>query len=267
MKTGCMIAIAIALAAAPTPTVRAQSADAAPTYDEHLDAGLAHYEARRYAEAARSFRAAFDLRPEPDLMYNVARSLERSLEREDAIAAYDQFLTLSGTTSEMRARARDARDSLRRELNAMNAPDPVVPDPVDDPEPVDTGATGEVQHPDPPLPEEPSSPLRPVGWSLLGVGAAAAIAGGVFGGLALSANSDFDDATDRDEQVRLRDDVNQYALLADVLVGGGVALAVVGIVLVVLGKSDLDETNTQASLEIAPVVGAQELGLTLRGAF
>ncbi len=153
-------------------------------YDAHLDAGLAHYEARRYAEAAASFRAAFDRRPEPDLMYNVARSLERALAREDAIAAYDQFLQLPGTTSEMRARARDARDSLRRELEAIRAPDPVVPDP----EPVQPTA---VQRPDPPLPEPPSSPLRPVAWSLPGLGAAAAIVRALFVGLALSANADF----------------------------------------------------------------------------
>lgn len=236
-------------------------------YQTHLEAGLEAYEGRRYQEAATEFEAAYAIRPEPDLKYNIARSYERALMREEAIAAYEAFLQLPGTTSEMRSRAIAARDSLRAELNAMRAPDP-QPDPPDgdgdgDGD-TDTDPGNQVTPIQPP-PPEPSSGLRTAGIALLAVGAAAAIGGGVCGGLALSANSDFEDATEREDQIRLKDDVDRFALLADVLVGAGVAFAVTGVVLMIVGGSSDDDE--QAPVAVAPSVGPGGAALHLRASF
>lgn len=233
----------------------ASTARAQDEYQTHLDAGLRHYEAREYAEAAAEFEAAFAIRPEPDLLYNTARSYERAVMREEAIAAYDRFLALPGTTSEMRQRALNARNSLQSELRAMQTPEPQAPERDAAPTPEPTP---------PPPPPEPSA-LRPTGFALLGIGAATAIVGGVFGGLALASNADFEDATDREEQIALRDDVNRQALLADVLVGVGVATAVVGVVLVILGKPAANDDV--ASTTVTPTVGRQGAGLQLRTSF
>ncbi|MCA9615351.1 MAG: hypothetical protein KC586_21495 [Myxococcales bacterium] len=248
-----------AICAALLLTVFASPVWAQDEFQTHLDAGLQHYEAREYAQAAAEFQAAFDLRPEPDLLYNVARSYERAVMRAEAIAAYDRFLELPGTTSEMRQRALGARNSLesevraleRRESDANAATNEETTEPTPQPTPT------------PPPPEEPSA-LRPVGFAMLGVGAAAAIVGGVFGGLALKANSDFEDATGRAEQIELRDDVNRNALLADVLVGVGAATAVVGVVLIVLGKSG---TNDASATRVTPTFGRDGVGVQLRASF
>ena len=105
------------------PDLRADEAtvDREAEFQAQLDAGLAHYEERRYAEAAAAFEAAYAIRAEPELAYNIARSYERAVMREEAIAAYDRFLGLPGTTSEMRNRARSARSSLRAEVEALAA--------------------------------------------------------------------------------------------------------------------------------------------------
>ena len=79
-----------------------------------------------------------------------------------------------------------------------------------------------------------------IGWSLVGAGGAALIAGGVFGILALDTHGDFNDTPQNSPDLRdLQDTGNRDALIADVLYGVGGALAVGGVVtLLVLEFSD-----------------------------
>lgn len=254
-----VLVLVAAVAAALFPVSPASAQD---DFQTHLDAGLRHYESRQYADAAREFQAAFDIRPEPDLLYNVARSYERGVMRREAIDAYARFLELPGTTSEMRQRALAARNSLESELRAIEQRDQAQQTTTETETETPAESNDATTAPPPPPPEP--SPLRPTGFALIGVGAAVAVVGGVFGGLALSANSDFEDATDRAEQLELRDDVNRNALLADVFVGVGVGVAVVGVILAIVGKPD---TADQPSASITPTVGRDGAGLQLRTSF
>ena len=69
-----------------------------------------------------------------------------------------------------------------------------------------------------------------VGWSLVGTGAAALITGGVFGALALSKHSDFNDTPQNSPDLPdIQDDGKQNALIADVLYGVGGAMLAGGI--------------------------------------
>ena len=69
-----------------------------------------------------------------------------------------------------------------------------------------------------------------VGWSLVGAGGAALIAGGVFGILALDKHSELQDTPQNSPDVNdIQDDGNRNALVADVLFGVGGAVAAAGI--------------------------------------
>lgn len=236
--------------------------DAAPdAYQQYLDRGLSEYEAGRYETAAEAFQAAYAIRPEPELQYNAARSFERAVKREEAIAAYELFLELPGTTSDTRTRALQALASLRAEIEAMSAaertPDPIETDPVVD-----------APNSNPTVTEEPSSSSRggktTAGWVLIGTGAVSLIAGGVFGGLALASNSEFEDATVRSEQLELADEVNNNALAADVLLGVGLVFAVVGVVLIATDSGD-EEEDDSAHLRFSPSASPTGVGLMLSG--
>lgn len=241
---------------------RADGQDAADSFDAHLTTALEHYEARRYLEAVAEFRAAFAQQPEPDLQYNIARSLERGLQTEAAIEAYGVFLEMHGTTSEMRGRALTARSSLRAELEASALPAPTAGPPTSPAAPstpsLSTGSSSAA--------EVEGSSLVPVGWTLVVVGATTLATGAVFGGLAIASNNDFDDATVRADQVRLRDEVRQRALLSDVLIGVGLAIGVTGAIFVVLGGGR-DVPGEQGSVRVVPYAGVDGAGAALSSTF
>jgi tetratricopeptide (TPR) repeat protein len=183
-----------------------------------VDEGVVHYGARRYDEAVRAFEAAHALRPEPELVYNIARAHEKALRAAEAIAAYERFLATPGTTAALRAKALASLEALRAETEARaraerpREPAPAVAAPV--------------------VPPPPVAPGRTLEWTLLGAGAASAVAGAVFGGLALRDHRAFEDlkatgaARAALEPAAAR--VTRNALVADVLVGAGLLAAAAG---------------------------------------
>lgn len=240
--------------------VAAQDGASADEYQQHLDRGLSEYEAGRYETAAAAFQAAYAIRPEPELQYNAARSFERAVKREEAIVAYELFLELPGTTSDTRTRALHAVASLRAEIEAMSAAQP-APEPVAEVQPI-------VVPPEANTASEQTASGRggktTAGWVLIGTGAVSLVAGGVFGGLALASNSEFEDATSRPEQIELADEVNNNALAADVLLGVGIVVAVIGIVLVATDGGD-EEDEDSAHLQLSPSASPTGVGLMLSG--
>ena len=113
-----------------------------------------------------------------------------------------------------------------------------------------------VQRPPPPIDSQivaapPQAPSRVLEYSLIGLGAAAVVAGGVFAGLASAANDDFNAAkqqfpADAQRIDSLESDVDRNALLADTLIAGGLVTAGVGVLLFfVRGPSDDGGSLTQ----------------------
>lgn len=261
--------LALALSAPVTP-VAAQSGEAAGESDgfqDALDAALADYEGRRYEQAAAGFQAAFEIRAEPELMYNIARSYERALRREEAVTAYDRFLQLPGTTSEMRSRALTARNSLQAELAAMAGPAEPAPT-----EPVQAATTQESARRHGDASDDGGGgggDLAPVGWVLVGLGVAAIAVGAVFGGVALASNDEFNATTDRDDQLRLQSEVRRYALLTDILIGTGAGVTIAGIVFLIVDLASTSSSTERAEqeLELQPVVGPNLVGASLSGRF
>lgn len=97
------------------------------------------------------------------------------------------------------------------------------------------------------------------GWIVMGVGGAVLVGGAVTGGIALGTSGDLDDCrTDRtcertQKEADLADDVRSQALIGDVLIGTGAAIAAGGLVLYLL-SDDASEPG-QGSVTVSPTAG------------
>jgi len=58
----------------------------------HIKAAIAYYDEARYEDAAREMEAAYQLKPLPDLQYNLAQCYERLGKYTDAATAYETYL-------------------------------------------------------------------------------------------------------------------------------------------------------------------------------
>jgi len=141
------------------------------------------------------------------------------------------------------------------------APEPVAAPPPPPPEPP----------PAEPVEAEPESGKSMVpAYVTLGIAGAGAIVGTIFGVMALSKKSDFDD----NPQADTADDVERNALIADMAFGVAITLGVTGIVL--LTSDDEGSENVgrrtqslprQATLQVAPYVSPTGGGAAARVTF
>ena len=105
---------------APVLSAAPAVAQAQDGFRELVDKGLELYTQKKYDEAIKNFEQAYTLRAEPELVYNIARAHEKSLRRAEAIAAYEKFVNLPGTTAELRTKALNAMEALRAEQAALD---------------------------------------------------------------------------------------------------------------------------------------------------
>ncbi|MEL7369924.1 MAG: hypothetical protein AAFN74_13480 [Myxococcota bacterium] len=231
-----------------------------------VDDGMKSYKARRYNEAIRSFEAAFALKPEPELVYNVARAYEKSLNSRKALESYERFLRLQGTTADLRAKALASVEALKSEQQARARASrrtlPSAPAPTAKAAP----AARPMQPPSIEVQAEPASKNRTLEWTLVGGGAALAVTGGVFAVLAALDNSDFNDkessgtATQAELQ-DIKDSVEQNALVADILVPVGLIAAGVGAALFLVDDDD------DGDFSFSPLVTTDGGGMAMGGRF
>lgn len=232
-------------------------AQADPTFNRLVQEGMQAYRAKDYATAIDKFEAAYSVNPQPELVYNIARANEKSLKRDAAIAAYERFLELPGTTADLRAKALGALEALRKEKAALErvarveaAPPPAVAGGSPAPGSVTTAP--------------PAKRSRTLEWALIGGGAAVVATGAIFGVLALQANSDFDDlqasGADRMTLEDKQSDAQNNALAADVLIG-------VGAVSIIAGTIMYLTTGDDDAVAVAPAVGPDFGGVAFSGSF
>jgi tetratricopeptide (TPR) repeat protein len=145
----CIVAFATALICA--DDVFGQELD----FKSLVNRGVKAYQARRYGEAVDAFRKAYEIRQEPTLIYNIAQSLERMGNIDDAIAHYETYVEAPGTTAEERADALEHLKALRREKAAR---DNAVEQPLEGPK---LPALGKTEKPPPPPPPPPPPAVEP----------------------------------------------------------------------------------------------------------
>lgn len=95
---------------------------------QHADQGSKAFAAGRYQEAINAFEAAYALRPDPVLVFNIANAFRKAGKLDDAIVAYERFLGMSpkkelatearGNLGELRARQELQRARQEEEARA-----------------------------------------------------------------------------------------------------------------------------------------------------
>jgi tetratricopeptide (TPR) repeat protein len=224
---------------------------AAQTYDEkteraraHLKSAIAYYDDGRYEDAAREMNAAYELKPVPDLQYNLAQCYERLGRLTDAADAYNAYL--SGRPDAPDRKNIAARiENLRARAAAAKAGAPAPP-PVEKEKVV--FKTIVVYR------EAPPPPGRAARWAAWGLGVLAL--GGIATGIAFAVLAANDaDAVSKGGNVAVPpvfDTKTQDAGKTDVIVSGvsfGVgALAAAGAVALYLVGNKIDREAPKLTL-------------------
>ena len=145
-------------------------------------AGQAAFEAARYEDALRYWRSAHARSARPELLYNVAIAADRLRRDEEALAAFEAYLAGTGPDA-LQRRDVEARVVVLREAIAARAtPVPAVePSLGVRPEEASASPTDLL------VTEAREDDARMIGgWSLVGGGAAIAVAGAVMLGVGQS---------------------------------------------------------------------------------
>ncbi len=273
--------IALSVAVAPLAIASAHAGPAAegtePTADELSDQAVGKFEAREYDAAAKLFEEAYRIDPNPNYLFNIGRVYEEKGDLRHAVVFYQRFLGESGVDLESRQAATERLKVLREAIKEL---EPDEPGPSDDPVPDDDGSSTDIDSTGDDTSDDGDGgtdgrkrKLRIAGYSLMGVGGVALIAGGVVGGVALGTSGDAEDAEFVDETMRLRDKAKTQANVADGLFITGGVLAAVGLVLVLTtlgkGKGKARAKSDVARTQWAPMMGLGRsatlgLGMTRR---
>lgn len=138
-----------------TGTAFAQPSAAVNAAREHYRKASALFDLSRFAEAAKEFELAYEAKPDPALLYNLAQSHRLAGASKEALQAYKAYLRrmpASPNRAEIEARIAE----VQQKLAAANEPEqkPVVPTspPLSHTPPQSVTASA-------PLPSIPSKPL------------------------------------------------------------------------------------------------------------
>jgi tetratricopeptide (TPR) repeat protein len=159
------------LLSVPIATAHAQAGEDAEAH-ALFEAGEVAFGDGRYENALDYFQRSYELSRRPLLLYNIGAASDRLRRDADAIAAFEQYLA-EVPDAPNRHEVEGRLASLRRSVEAAATASARTPDPEPEPAPLDP-------QPAPPAPRSPSA----IPWVIVGVGAAAAIAGAVLVGLA-----------------------------------------------------------------------------------
>jgi tetratricopeptide (TPR) repeat protein len=79
------------------------------------------YKDGKYKEAAEALAKAYEIDPNPTLLYNRARALDQAGEMKGSLAAYREFVSLEGAPGELVKKANLAMDRLRGLVAKLDA--------------------------------------------------------------------------------------------------------------------------------------------------
>jgi tetratricopeptide (TPR) repeat protein len=112
------------VASAQAPDERTERARA------HVKAAIAYYDEGKYEDAAHEMQVAYELKPVPDLLYNLAQCDERLGKYEDAARAYEKYLQGRPDAPD-RAQVSARIENLRERVKAQAAGREVAPPPTE----------------------------------------------------------------------------------------------------------------------------------------
>ena len=176
---------------APAARVEAGNTEEARAYVEKATAAFA---LTHYAAAAENFEKAFELRPDPALLYNAAQSHRLAGNKERALALYRNYLRIYAKKekrAEIEAHIEELEKAIARDKAIENAPptttEPIAAGPTEGmpaaeitaplppaPAPPPSTAPTLVAQPEPPEQERPLT-RKPWFWATVAAGVAAAV--------------------------------------------------------------------------------------------
>ncbi|HFE46414.1 MAG TPA: tetratricopeptide repeat protein [Nannocystis exedens] len=262
------------------PIVPSLAQAAGPAAEESF-ATLTEQASEKYTEgdydgSIALFERAYALNPEPNILFNIGRIYEEAGNYEDAIVYYERFISEPQVDLEAKQVALDRRDLAQAVVDIQNKDKKgKEPPPETTTEPTETEPTDPVVPvTDPPSTEEPveeTAPkkprnLRPVGYVLLGTGAAALIGGVVVGGLAKGEERKFQAATNKPDADAAKARGTKLAPAADGLFIAGGLLATAGIVMLLVPRRGKNAQRRERAMFV-PHASPTQVGFGVIGRF
>lgn len=241
--------------------------DAARSEGEKLsEEAIAKFQAKDYDGAIELFERAYELDPQPNYLFNIGRVHEEAGNLEAAVKYYAKFVKQPGVDLDSRGVALERLKVLREIVQETGEPDEPEPDASESDDSESDEPQDQLEPAEPPPPVDDGAAkkrkaMRGAGFGLLGVGAAALIAGGVVGGLAQADNNNAGSAATPNESQDLLDSSQTKALAADVMFGVGGALVLTGVILVAVG---FKKPKTSERVAFTPTFGPRGAGASLR---
>ena len=218
-----------------------QPRDSRREFDALLRSAVQHYEAGQAREAIVELERAYAIRPLPRLLYNLGRAHERAGSFTVAVDYYNRFLQ-TNPDPEAGAIAREAMATAQRRAaetqqaeQARQAAAQAAQQQALEAARAQTAAAEQQRAEEDrrrqlamtAVHRRLTSPVMVTG----GVAAAAVVAGGVLGGLALSAQADFNASHEGSNRAAAYDRGGSLALGADIAFGTALVAGVVAVVL------------------------------------
>jgi tetratricopeptide (TPR) repeat protein len=277
----CVVVVAVLMGMAPSGLAQSRSKQSA---EKHYNKGMTAYSLGHFRAAIEEFEKAYEIKPEPIFLYNIAQSHRQNGNPQQAVFFYRRYLDADPNAKnrpavEKRISEMEAQLNARKDKDAAKA-SPIEPSPappVVASQPVATAAAPapvavtpppvDVQEPVPPPSPEPRSGrgLRIAGIVVGSVGVAA-LAGGIF--FYLHASSLHDQAyppLDRGGYDAGKDDSSKtFRILGWVSLGVGAAALGTG---VVLFSASYGSKNSEKTLALTPLLAPGASGASLSGRF
>ncbi len=244
-----LIALALVLPLGAREALGQADKAAAVKAEEHSRLGVEHYQAGRFPDAIREMLAAYQLVPDPGLLYNIARIYQKMGERQLALDFFSRFVKAEdadpGQVQKALGHIQEVRDQVQKDEQA--ALDLQREERLEREEEERRRREEErlMQGPD-----------RTLAYTVGGLGAVALVAGGVLGGLAISASADVSNENIvYADRLQARDRGETLALLGDLAVGIGLAGLGAGAALYLLTDAPPE------ILSASPLIGPDHVGL------
>lgn len=221
--------------------VLAQPRGSRREFDRLVHSAVDAYDAGRYDEAIAALERAYAIRPLPRVLYNLGRAHDQAGRFSTAADYYRRFLGTAPDTAAA-AVAREALQTAERRANEQRTAEAQRQAEAEAQRQAETVARqraeleaqrqAEAEHRRRILsagfaPRRVTVPVA-VLWGIAGAGA---ITGAVLGGLALSAQSDFDASRQGNDRATAYDTGTATALGADIALGTAIVAGVTGLVL------------------------------------
>lgn len=232
-----------AVAQEPSGEVTAQTARSAELAAQAEEAFLDG----RFEDAIALLEQAYAADQNPNMLYNIARVHEERGDLEAALSFYRRFVVAADVDIAYRREAQLSAESIEQTLAERTAAQAAKA------RQAEVARAQEEQALLRPPPFPTTSPMRPLGFALAGVGGATVLGGVAVGLVAMAKQRQFDEAQTLADRRALGASARDLATAADALYISGAVLIVTGVVTAFVSPRRAHEGRV-----------SQQLGVTLR---